>query len=46
MAEIDFLSAIQLSALRNVFQSEDFDYIVRKVSRFYSSTFNVALSRS
>ena len=45
MAEMDFLSAIQLMALRNVFQSDDFDYIVRRVSRFYSKTFCVPLPR-
>jgi hypothetical protein len=42
--DLDFLSSIQLIALRNVFQADDFDYIVRKISRFYSKTFNTPLS--
>jgi len=46
MAELDFLSAIQMIALRNVFQSDDLEYVIRKVSRFYSKTFNTPLSRS
>jgi len=43
MAELDFLGAIQLIALRNVFQGDDFDYVVRKVSRFYSKMYSVPL---
>jgi len=47
MAEdLDFLSSIQLIALRNVFKGDSFEYIVRKVSRFYSKTFNIPLNRS
>jgi len=45
MAELDFLSAIQLIAIRNVFEGSGEDYVIRKVCRYVSNKFNMSLAR-
>jgi hypothetical protein len=44
--EFDSITAIRLIALNNVFESSAYDYVLRKITRFYSNKFNTPLSRS
>lgn len=47
MAEaIDLITAIRLIALQNVFESSSYDYVIRKMIRFYSHNFNTPIVRS